>query len=93
MRGIGPLPATRLQQAQPAQAIQHQLQRRLFQAVLDQTGKSAERRLRQEHAHEVPELRSSLDVLAQHIQLLTLENQRLSKAADQNDRVTRIDRR
>ncbi|MFI6002499.1 hypothetical protein ACIA98_19170 [Streptomyces sp. NPDC051366] len=55
--------------------------------------KGAERRLRQEHAREVRELRSSINVLAQQVQLLTLENQRLSKAADGSDRVTRIDRR
>ncbi|MFD9318331.1 hypothetical protein ACFWDQ_11595 [Streptomyces sp. NPDC060053] len=55
--------------------------------------KSAERRLRQEHAREVRELRTSINVLAQQVQLLTLENQRLSEAADQRNRVTRIDRR
>lgn len=55
--------------------------------------KGAERRLRQEHAREVRELRSSINVLAQQVQLLTLENQRLSTAADRSDRVTRIDRR
>ncbi|QES47584.1 hypothetical protein DEJ50_06835 [Streptomyces venezuelae] len=55
--------------------------------------KGAERRLRQEHAREVRELRSSINVLAQQVQLLTLENQRLSKAAERSDRVTRIDRR
>ncbi|MFG2995467.1 hypothetical protein [Streptomyces sp. NPDC048340] len=54
--------------------------------------KAAERRLRQEHAREVRELRSSINVLAQQVQLLTLENQRLFQAADRNDRVTRIDR-
>ncbi|MER7517857.1 hypothetical protein [Streptomyces sp. NPDC126499] len=53
--------------------------------------KAAERRLRQEHAREVRELRSSINVLAQQVQLLTLENQRLSEAANRNDRVTRID--
>jgi hypothetical protein len=58
-----------------------------------QTLKSAERRLRQEHAREVRELRTSINVLAQQVQLLTLENQRLSQAADQRNHVTRIDRR
>lgn len=58
-----------------------------------QTLKAAERRLRQEHAREVRELRSSINVLAQQVQLLALENQRLSMAADRSDRVTRIDRR
>ncbi|GGT69485.1 hypothetical protein GCM10010207_80070 [Streptomyces atratus] len=53
--------------------------------------KAVERRHRQEHAREVRELRSSINVLAQQVQLLTLENQRLSKAANRNDRVTRID--
>ncbi|MET8326552.1 hypothetical protein [Streptomyces sp. NPDC005181] len=55
--------------------------------------KTAERRLRQEHAREVRELRSSINVLAQQVQLLTLENQRLSRAADGSDRVARINRR
>ncbi|MFB6957553.1 hypothetical protein ACFCYB_10995 [Streptomyces sp. NPDC056309] len=58
-----------------------------------QSLKAAERRLRQEHAREVRELRSSINVLAQQVQLLTLENQRLSQAADRSDRITRIDRR
>lgn len=55
--------------------------------------RATERRLRREHAREVRELRSSINVLAQQVQLLTLENQRLSKVADRSDRVTRIDRR
>jgi hypothetical protein len=41
----------------------------------------------------VRELRTSINVLAQQVQLLTLENQRLSQAADQRNHVTRIDRR
>lgn len=55
--------------------------------------KGAERRLRQEHAREVRELRSSINLLAQQVQLLTLENQRLSEATARSDHVTRIDRR
>ncbi|MQY39723.1 hypothetical protein SRB17_77500 [Streptomyces sp. RB17] len=38
MRGIGPLPAARLQQSQPPQAFQEQLQRLLLQPMLDQAG-------------------------------------------------------
>ncbi|WP_328308425.1 hypothetical protein OG432_05865 [Streptomyces sp. NBC_00442] len=58
-----------------------------------QSLKAAERGLRQEHAREVRELRSSINVLAQQVQFLTLENQRLSQASSHHDRVTRIDRR
>ncbi|MFE4514872.1 hypothetical protein ACFRMQ_11860 [Kitasatospora sp. NPDC056783] len=55
--------------------------------------KAAERRLRQQHAQEVRELRSSIDTLAQYAQFLTLENQRLSQAIECNARISRIDRR
>jgi hypothetical protein len=41
----------------------------------------------------VRELRSSINVLAQQVQFLTLENQRLSQASSHHDRVTRIHRR
>nr|WTB11985.1 hypothetical protein OG546_49305 [Streptomyces antimycoticus] len=58
-----------------------------------QSLKAAERGLRQEHAREVRELRSSINVLAQQVQFLTLENQRLSQTSSHHDRVTRIDRR
>ncbi|AGP54400.1 hypothetical protein [Streptomyces rapamycinicus] len=58
-----------------------------------QSLKAAERELRQEHAREVRELRSSINVLAQQVQFLTVENQRLSQAPSHHDRVTRIDRR
>ncbi|WP_320783663.1 hypothetical protein [Streptomyces sp. CRN 30] len=54
--------------------------------------KAAERNLRRQHAREVRELRTSIDVLAQHVQYLTLENQRLTEANDQRNGVTRIDR-
>lgn len=54
--------------------------------------KAAERELRQAHAREVRELRTSINVLAQHVQFLTLENQRLLQANDQCGRVTRLDR-
>ncbi|MEU5093431.1 hypothetical protein [Streptomyces sp. NPDC020996] len=54
--------------------------------------KAAERELRQQHARELRELRDSINVLAQHVQYLTLENQRLLQANDPRDRVTRIDR-
>jgi hypothetical protein len=54
--------------------------------------KGAERQLRQEHAHEVRELRSSINVLAQQVQLLTLENQRLIQSAEHHARLTPIHR-
>jgi hypothetical protein len=55
--------------------------------------RAAERELRRAHAHEARELRASINVLAQHVQFLTLENQRLAEAADQRNRVTRIESR
>ncbi|MFG2193418.1 hypothetical protein [Streptomyces sp. NPDC048639] len=55
--------------------------------------KAAEREFRRAHAREVRELRASINVLAQHVQFLTLENQRLAEATDHHDRVTRIDGR
>ncbi|MFI0776994.1 hypothetical protein [Streptomyces sp. NPDC021212] len=55
-----------------------------------QTLRAAERQLRKEHAREVRELRESINVLAQRVQFLTLENQRLAEATDQSNRVARI---
>ncbi|GGM11400.1 hypothetical protein GCM10010129_64280 [Streptomyces fumigatiscleroticus] len=55
--------------------------------------RAADRRLRKEHAREVRELRQSINILAQQVQFLTLENQRLTEASDQRNRVTRIESR
>ncbi|AEM88691.1 hypothetical protein [Streptomyces violaceusniger] len=54
--------------------------------------KAVERRLRQEHAREVRELRFCINVLAQQVQFLTLENQRLAQSGAQSLEVTRINR-
>lgn len=54
--------------------------------------RAEDRRIRQQHAQELRDLRCSINILAQQVQLLTLENRDLSLTVERHAGPTRINR-